>query len=172
MRSSPLIAALLIAPVTGTFAQELPLQPGQRVRLTAASLGMERQPAVFQSLRGDTLVAVTDSTVSCPLASVTRLEAYQGRRGHTWLGAGIGFAFGAVVGGVTGGNACKTLGCDDMSWAAVVGGGIGGLAGALLGGGIGALSRTDRWEEIALERVTVSIVTRHDGFGLRASIAF
>jgi hypothetical protein len=54
---------------------------------------------------------------------------------------------------------------------------FGALGGAVLGGGIGALigamTRTDRWEEIPLDRLQVSYTPRHSGrVGVGILIAF
>ena len=47
-----------------------------------------------------------------------------------------------------------------------------GAVGAGIGAGIGALSKTDKWEEVPLDQLRVSIVPRRDGFALGFSVAF
>jgi hypothetical protein len=55
---------------------------------------------------------------------------------------------------------------------AAAGGAIGAAAGILIGSSIGAVIKTDRWEEVPLDQLRVSIVPRRDGFALEISVAF
>ncbi|NIM48163.1 MAG: hypothetical protein GTN78_20795 [Gemmatimonadales bacterium] len=169
-------AVLAFAPFTSVLAQEqsLPLEPGQRVRVTAPNLRMRHQLATFEALRGDTLVVTADSTMYCPLASVTRFEVDQGRKSEWKTGLIVGAFVGAIGGGIAG---YVIEGIDDYSpeYPLPVAGGA--LAGAAvmggLGAGIGAFIKTDRWEEIPLDRLRVSLVPRPDGrFGLSLSLRF
>ena len=105
--SGPSITLVLICIFGGTptemAAQEsLPVEPGVRVRVTAAECELRGQVAIFRALRADTLVL---ETTECPLASVTRLDVSGGQKSHALLGAGIGFA--AVALGVV--VYCKTV---------------------------------------------------------------
>ena len=69
----------------------------------------------FRALRADTLVL---DTTQCPLASVTRLDVRRGQS-HVKLGAGIGFAAGAL-GGIVYCTALDSSGCQvfdtDYTW--------------------------------------------------------
>jgi len=48
-----------------------------------------------------------------------------------------------------------------------------GVTGALVGLGIGALLKSERWEEVPLDRLRVNIVPQRDGrFALGLSVAF
>ena len=176
MRPLAILAVLLTALVSDAVTQEQPLQPGQRVRVTAPDLGIKRQAARFDVLEGGVLTVTADSTMRCPLLDVTRLDVYRGRQGHVGLGAGIGAAVGAATGVVIGIQVCNSDWlCPDryMGWAVLAGVGIGGATGALLGAGIGALIKTDKWEEIPLDRLQVSIVPQRDGrFNFGLSISF
>jgi hypothetical protein len=50
---------------------------------------------------------------------------------------------------------------------------IGGLGGALIGALIGSASKTDRWQEVPLDRVRVSLAPqRSETFGLGLSVRF
>jgi hypothetical protein len=50
---------------------------------------------------------------------------------------------------------------------------VGGLGGALIGALIGSASKTDRWQEVPLDRLRVSLGPQRDGrFGLGASVRF
>jgi hypothetical protein len=91
------VGLLTFVPHGAGVAQQprIPIHRGQLVRLTAPDLGFNRQTAVFRMLRNDTLVvAVRDSAVHCPVASVTGLDVSRGQR--SW--AGVGALFGAVGG--------------------------------------------------------------------------
>ncbi|NIM51536.1 MAG: hypothetical protein GTN62_12050 [Gemmatimonadales bacterium] len=168
-------AVLLVLPfaTTAARAQAPTLEPGARVRVTVPHLGLTRHAATFETLRGDTLVVVADSVIYCTLASVTRLDAHQGRRGHPAQGALIGLAVGAVAGGVTGAVGCGTSWWCTTQKGVSLGAVIGGLTGALLGTGIGALIKTDRWEQVPLDRLRVSVLPQRDGRSVFAvSIAF
>ncbi len=47
-----------------------------------------------------------------------------------------------------------------------------GAGGALIGGVIGELTKTDRWEEVPLDQVSVRVVPRTRGLALGISVAF
>jgi hypothetical protein len=48
-----------------------------------------------------------------------------------------------------------------------------GAVGGFVGGGIGAMSSSERWKEVPLDRLRVSIVPLRDGrFALGLSVAF
>jgi len=94
------------------------------------------------------------------------------------LGAGIGFAAGALVGlvhcsgdagGFSDAGTCDLYGDDLTLWVAFVIGAMGGLAGGITGYFI----KTDSWEEVPLERVRVSLAPQRDGgFALGFSVRF
>jgi hypothetical protein len=174
MRCFGLFTILALASFTDATAQVLPLQPGQRVRVTAPALGILKQPGSFQAQHGDTLVVIADSVRHYPLTSVTRLERYRGR-GSAWAtGLGVGAIVGAMVG--SGVGVAVAAGEDDpfISHEVIVaaGGVTGAVSGALVGLIVGGLIKTDKWEKVPLERLRVSVVAQRNGFGLGASIAF
>ncbi len=154
---------------TEISAQE-PLASGSRVRVTAPDCALRGEAATFRVLRADTLVL---ETTECPLASVTRLDVSRGRKSWVGLGIFIGVSAGALGAVVY----CKTLdvsGCkffdDDLTPAIAIGfGALGGLAGGIAGYFI----KTDRWEEVPLERLQVSLAPQRDGrFALGFSVRF
>lgn len=173
-RAASWLVLLSVAWCGALAAQATQLAPGTRVRVTAPELGIEKQATTFQALRNDTLVVAADSTMHCPVASITRLEVLGGRRRHTWLGAGIGAGVGLVAGAATGAIICADpdVWCSATGEAAALGAGIGVASGALLGAGVGALFKTDRWEEVPLDRVRLSLRPRWRGGAVRISIAF
>ena len=166
-------AALIVTVAVSTVqAQAPPLDPGTRIRVWIPELGVEKQSAIFEALRGDTLVVTADSTMYCPATSVTRLDVYDGRVGHTRTGAIIGVVAGAVIGAVTAVIICENAWCTVDGGVVMAGAGVGVLAGGLLGAGVGALIKTDRWEEVSLEGLRMSVLPRRDGVTLAVAVAF
>ncbi len=157
--------------------QPWPLEPGQRVRVTAPDLGIRKQVGRFETLRGDTLVvAAADSTMTFPVTSVTRLELSWGQRSLARRGAGIGFLSGATIGAIIGFAAGDDTNCyficftaeDKATAGVIVLGGIGALIGLAVGS-----HKTDLWEEVPLDQLRVSVGPQRDGrLGLGLSFAF
>ena len=158
---------------TEIAAQEL-LASGSRVRVTASDCALSGQAATFRALRADTLFL---ETTQCPLASVTRLDVSIGRKRHALLGAGIGFAAGALVAVVAcnGGECVIGEGDDDCCDEDLTG--VFAFFLGLAGGGVGAITgyfiKTDLWEEIPLERLRLGLAPQRDGgFALGFSVRF
>jgi hypothetical protein len=162
---------LYLVPVGNGYAQDLPLQPGQRVRVTVPSADVSKQEATFQRMAGDSLVL---SSASYATADVTRLDVHAGRRSNTVAGALIGAL---VLGGaalVTVEAVCNsgqmTCGSENAS---AIAGALGVAGGALLGAAIGAAVKSDKWEEVPLDRWRVGVVSTRDGqLALGVSLAF
>lgn len=171
MRVSSLLVVLLLAPLTDVLGQEQPLQPGQRVRVTVPDLGIDRLAATFNAFESGMLTVTADSTMRIPLASVTRLDLYQGRHGHPWRGAGLGFLGGAAIGTAIG-AAVADPGDEFEAVIIVICTAVGAGGGALIGALVGFIAKTDKWEKVPLDRVRVSGVPQRDGFGIRARITF
>ena len=171
---STALVVLALAPVATLVAQEPgpPLEPGARVRVTAPDLGIEKQQATFQALRGDRLVVMADSTMYYALGSITRFDVYRGRKSHWKTGLAVGAVLGAIAGGAAG-YASEAIRYESDFAAPVA---LGALAGAAvvgaLGAGVGATMKTDRWEEVPLDQLRVSVVPRRDGVALGISVAF
>ncbi len=172
MRALAILAVLVLAPLTDAITQGVPLQPGQRVRVTVPSRDLIKHEESFRQLRADTLVL---ESMWLPLSDVTRLDAYRGRHRHKWTGVGIGFLGGTVIGYVIAYSTCAP--CDDSSVEKealpVAGAIIGALGGAMIGGMVGERIKTGKWEEVPLDRLRVSIVPQRGGrLGLRVSLQY
>jgi len=195
MRSVPLLAVLIVATTAHTHAQQQvpPVAPGQRVRVTCPTAGLWQATGNFQRMENDSLIllihpqrvsssepgAVRDSTriVHVPASGVTSLEAYRGRStsavrilamsaGGLALGAGIGWGIGkAVDESYPEGGLNLNLG---QAWGAGIGAAVGFFAGVVTG----SLIKSDKWEEVPLDRLHVSVGPQRGGFGIGASIAF
>jgi hypothetical protein len=171
------LVVLALVPFATLAAQEQPppLEPGVRVRITAPDLGIEKQQATFQALRGDTLVIMTDTWMECPLSSVTRIDRYQGQKSWGWWkGALIGLGAGATAGAIVGASEYEAGNCVRFNKGncAVIGAIVIGVPAALVGGVMAGTIKTDRWEEVPLDQLRVSFVPRREGFTLGISVAF
>jgi hypothetical protein len=174
MRSIAVVLGFILLPLGTAAAQQVPLQPGQRVRVTVPSFNVKKLEATVLQVRADTLYT---AALVCPLADIERLEVVRGRKSFGMLkGAAIGAMVGIPVGAMLGGS----MGCsfpleknecsegEEALKAAL----RSGLVGALIGGLIGALLKRDDWREVPLDRVGVDVVARNDSFGIAARIAF
>jgi len=168
---------LMLVASPGLLAQEsVAIEPGRTIRVTVPELGIRQQVGEFEGVDGGVLVlswAIT--TLRYPLSAVSRLEVYGGLQSHPWRGAGIGFLTGYATGflvWLAGVEGCYE-GASTASCAAVLGGGTGAIIGTLIGAFVGGvLVKTDRWEEVPLGGLRVSLMPRTQGFGVGASIAF
>ena len=160
------LAVLAVTPLTRVTAQEPPpVKVGDRVRVThscvararAAGLRCRTDAGTVAALSADSLVLDDQGTyLPVPIIAMTKLEASRGQKSRVGRGAGIGFLVGAGLGAGVGFAFGKGLEdahlCDCHTVMMAVGGlGVGAL-GALLGAAAGAGSKTERWEEVPLDR--------------------
>jgi len=187
MRACSSLAVLLVATIPivtscgGNPAPTVAPEPGARVRVTAPDVGINKQAGRLTAVGADTLIM---DTLRVAVASVTKFEVHRGRKSNARKGALIG---GSVLG--AGGLGLSILwiagGCEDWS-SSYDGCEVGEAAavtaattaitfgvGAGLGALIGAFIKSDKWEEVPLDRLRVSIVPTRDGrFALGVSVAF
>jgi hypothetical protein len=177
---TPLIV-LALATRVAAGGQELPLSPGQRVRVTAPSLGFAAVGARFVTQSNDTLLLRRGSSVvHLPVASVTQLEVpgrlrIDGMRVLRFSAGGA--VVGAVTGALVGWGYADAWGDEDwpaypefyIGAGAVAGIGCGLLVGALVGSVVG-LERG--WVPISTNDVRVGLApppSGHTGLGLSVS---
>lgn len=157
-----------VAEVRAQPTAEPALSPGARVRVTVGVPVAERHLGAFSSrpvrrlvgtleaVRADTLVLREKTLQLVPVDSVRLLEVSRGRHREIWTGAAIGFAIGAVAGGLSGAllsSSCESSECVDPG-EFIVGSTLGlGVAGGLIGAVVGAATETDTWEEVPLDRL-------------------
>ena len=178
-----LVVSLMVLCGEVSAQQQLPIRRGQHVRLTAPDCGMHGQTVLFDALRGDTLVLVLGtSTMRCVRTSVTRLQYGYGRESYIVEGVIAGLLFGGTAGAVVGAATYEE--CVPEGWfdcflplesegqAAALGSIVGALLGAGLGAITGAFIETDPWEELQLDRLSVSFVPKRDGFALGVTYRF
>ena len=184
------LAVSLVVPLSFLTAQNPPpLEPGARVRVThcgplAVYSGRKRTDC--RTTQGNLVAMTSDSVVlnagasnerlSVPRDLMTRLRVTSGQRGRAGRGALIGTLVGVGAGAGFGIASCAMLetGCYEPPTGAVaLGTGIfGGIAGVLVGATVGAFIKTDRWEEVPLDRLRVSFAPQRNGFSLGVSFAF
>ncbi len=195
MRPGQLIPVimLLIPSAALTVQGQTPLpQPGTRLRLTlpceqkGPSSAREhrlacRAEGILVLFQSDTITLTTaGSTTSYGVNAVSRVDMSRGFRSHRNAGAVVGF----LVGGGTTLALLNTGGsksyCDrSANQDAISRGGcigltaLGGLAGAGVGAIIGGFFRTERWQNVPLERLRVTVgpqVGSKLGLGLAVSL--
>ncbi len=181
------LAVLAVAPFARVTAQEPPpVKVGDRVRVShdCTYRGTQRRcqedRGTLDAVKADSIVLSAEKDQSgmvILIASVTRLRVVRGQKSNWARGVLIGSAIGAAGGIATAAAFCQTGGisaCSDTP-AGVYGGAaaVGAAGGALIGVIIGALTKSDRWEEVPLDRLRVSFVPQRDGrFALGFSVAF
>ncbi|MGD2124056.1 MAG: hypothetical protein PVJ76_20065 [Gemmatimonadota bacterium] len=135
------------------------LPAGERIRVTAPGCGLFRAGGDFRGLMGDSIhLTRNEVDLTCPLASVERLEIRQAGRNWgngTAKGAALGGLGGAVVGGLFGSSGIVLGAVVGLPFGAAMGTGsyarraaltglcVGGLGGAALGALLG--SSDDYW---------------------------
>ncbi len=151
--SFALLGAALPVPVAAISAQEPPqVEPGARVRVTAADNAIRNRVGTLRVLNADSIVL--EDGLMLPLASVTRLEVSR-RTANVTPGVVVGFLAGAAIGAVWGASA--TRGIEEGATAiTLLAAGIGSVVGAGIGGIVGLGIRTDRWEEVPSHRLRVN----------------
>ena len=162
MRIVVFLPLFVLVCVTNANAQEQPLQPGQRVRVTVPNQDLSGHQDTFRQLRGDTLVL---ESMWLPFDDVTRLEVHVGQQSRTGRGAGLGALSGLGFGVGLAAIGHADCGTDepicDIWWIAAVPSGV--VLGALVGAIVGSQTKADKWEEVPLDRLQVSVMPQRGG---------
>jgi hypothetical protein len=159
-------------------AQSVSLEPGVRARVFTPSVDTGGLAGTVVLLVRDTLIFRPDrrsDTLTVALSELSRLELSKGKHTHALKGCGIGLLLGAAGGAIAGHTTTST-----KDWfltpneAAAVGGGILGVAGALVGATIGShFGVTESWAQVPIpSRSRVSIVPRDGAMALSYSFVF
>jgi hypothetical protein len=170
-RASVFLVALMLAGSAELLAQHRPpIVPGDRVRISAREIGVERLAATVLTVKSDTIVVRSGEPLALPFASVTKLEVSRERKSRARLGMAIGFWTGAVAGGVIVARSSRDT--EDTvfdfnpgeAFGELLGGALlGGIAGTLGGALIGSSFKVDQWEAVPLHRIRVTIVPQRKG---------
>ena len=148
------------------YVADTSVAPGDRVRVTAPSLGLKKEVGAVAALETSTLIVNSDEradALDVPLADVTKLEVYRGQKSQAGKGALIGGLVVAPIGVFTGillheyGERMCDSNCSESSGsaggAAVLGAALFGTVGAGLGALMGSAFRADRWEAVHLDEI-------------------
>lgn len=168
------LLVLMLSASTSALGQTADSPPrwGDRVRITAPTLGITKLPARFRGIRRDTLLADSDSALYFPVETVRLLEASRGRSSVPVI---LGSLLGAVA-GVAAGFALATE-CPSPftiydttcgpAGSVLLGLGVGALAGA----GVGVALRTERWRVVdpSYLQVPAQSAVEMNSLGLRAT---
>jgi len=185
MRPATLLAILALVSSADATAQAPQLTPGRRVRVTSAAAGLDNTEAFVVGLRRDTMALQyatsrvdahgqrhTDSLVTdVSTASVTSLAIYAGKKSGARTGLLIGGTSMLLI-GVVGNAAYYSSGEEGYARYVIGGAVVTGAIGAGIGWLIGSAIKSDRWEEIPLDRVRVGIEPSREGLQVRASVRF
>ncbi|MFC1639848.1 hypothetical protein ACFL3B_03680 [Gemmatimonadota bacterium] len=177
-----MVVVALFGPDRTASAQQPPLQPGERIRLTTWTPWSPEIAGTCMAVDRDTLrvLAEPDATaLAIPLDSLHRLHVYGGKKSSGGNGAVLGAFVGGLGGGTLSGVLYEETECElvcvmDLEQADVILMGIltGAVLGGVVGGAVGALIKTDRWEEVPLDRLRVSFAPQRDGFALGLTYRF
>lgn len=153
-RAAMALAMSLVCATVPLAAQDsTKLATGDAVKVTAPSRDLHEWPGVFEQRTGDTITVrgrgADTARVVLPINVITRFDVNHGNKkshGHVLAGAGIGLVAGAAIG-----FSSSKCSAGDMMCAEGMGAAAGGVLGALLGAGIGALIRTDPYTSVTLQ---------------------
>jgi len=126
---------------------------GDWVQITAPELDINLEKGTLMSLSTESIVV---DTLDIPLNSVTQFYVYRGKKGNAGTGAIAGLTVGVIVGvglGYVGSQVSETD--DSPVPVMLVGAGVVGIAGLLVGAMFGALVKTDHWERVYLNRLSL-----------------
>jgi hypothetical protein len=166
-----LVALTLFAPLDTLHAQspsDSALRVGTRVRVSTlqpdSAIGSRRVVGVIRSLAGDSLTVAWENGLRSTIARsrISRLEVSTGPEPYVLRGMGLGFLAGGAIGGVIGAASYEPSTFLDFGIGLHIAAGaiIGGGAGTVLGGIVGAAGRREGWTPIVLggaaQRVSIA----------------
>ena len=179
-----LVAVLAFTPLTSATAQvgQPPIVRGERVRIAyhlcppthAGCFGPPQlYVGTFVTWNADTLVVESNGdTIAVPQDSVTTLEVRE-QVSQAGVGAGIGGGIGAFIGAGVGAASCTDPVLGDSGACALAGALVVGIGGAMLGSIVGAITKTERWVSVPLDRIRVGLGPQRDGgFVVGMSVGF
>lgn len=176
-RTAPIAAVLLLtSSVQSLDAQTV--SAGERVRATIEEQS-GKLTGTLEEWGSDTLYVVPDGASqdvparAISLSTLSRLEISKGLRSNAGKGALIGGGIGLLVGGGMSIIAGSTVDTEVTSTDYLAFTGLVTLGGAGLGALIGALTKSERWEEYPVDSLRLGIAPGGDGgFQLTAVLRF
>ena len=153
-RSMLALSALVFAPclVASLPAQVRSLESGTRIRVTLGGVGTRPFIAVVDTVRDDTITVRTsdEANNTIPLDQVWRLEVSQGRKRPMWAKtAPLWMPIAAAGAGAILGYSTESKDAFfGRGFAAMVAGGMGGVAGLVAGVGTAIGVKTEHWKTV------------------------
>ncbi len=180
-RFTVVLAVTLVVPLSSLCGQQPPpIEPGARVRISYGCARTWRDNWTRCQKEHGTLVALTSDSVALqpagqlnslvvPLTSVKQMKVRLGQHSHPWRGGIVGGLIGGAVTGAVNTGYCMGSECVRK----FANGSVAGLVvGASVGAVIGSVIHTDRWDEVPLDRLRVSLAPKQGAFALGMSVAF
>lgn len=148
-----IIATMALGP---SFADaQISLEVGSKVRISAPSFAGGITKGTLAGLSKDTLeLRINNKTLRIERSSIKYLWRISGEKSHTFTGALIGLPAGALAG-----MAVTALTCDPgfeelcTRVGLLVGAGVGLIAGGI----IGSRTKSERWEEVDVNKIGLNI---------------
>ena len=168
---SILVGTLLAGPAAAEPREkELVIQAGDRIRYRTGTGYDEKTGKATVLETGPDWLRVEDKKGEFRLekSKLESLAVLRGKQRNPAGGAIIGFVPGALFGAFMGGVACDGSPSCNILPATLAGGGIG----AVVGAGIGALVKTDRWQNAPLQKVRFAVAPARGGVRAALSLSF
>lgn len=162
------LTAVLLSSLSIAALDAQTVASGDRVRVTAEARSGKLTGTLVEWVQ-DTLYLAPDGSAervtatAIPLSTLSRLEISKGLRSNAGKGALIGGGIGLLVGGGMSIIAGSTVDTEVTSTDYLVFTGLVTLGGAGLGALIGALTKSERWEEYPLDSLRLGIAPGGDG---------
>ncbi len=174
--ASALSLSMLVPLVSLSAQVQPPVETGARVRVTSPELGPGRSVGTCLELSEGHMSFAPEagaSPQSLHVDSLTALDVSRGRKSNVGKGAAFGFLAGASLGALAGLTMDQSGPEVTAGQWALMGAGVGGLVGLVVGLGVSPLIKTERWEEVPLDRLRVSVAPQRDRrLGIGLAVAF
>jgi hypothetical protein len=168
MRTTGLTAVALSLSLSAGSLDAQTVSAGERVRVTIEEQS-GKLTGTLEEWGSDTLYVVPDGASqdvaarAISLSSLSRLETSRGMKSNAGKGALIGGGIGLVIGGGMSLIAGSTVDTEVTSTDYLIFTGLVTVGGAGIGALIGALIKSERWQEYPLDGLHVGLVPTSDG---------
>ena len=168
MRTTGLTAVALFFILSAGSLDAQTVSAGERVRATIEEQS-GKLTGTLEEWGSDTLYVVPDGASqdvpasAIPLSTLSKLEISEGLKSNAGKGALIGGGIGLVVGGAMSIIAGSTVDTEVTSTDYLIFTGFVTVGGVGIGALVGALIKSERWEELPLDRLRLGIAPRSDG---------
>jgi hypothetical protein len=161
-----LVLASVLARVAAAEEPELRIQVGDRIRYRLGDEKTARAVVLETSLEWLRVQDANGAERRLDRSGLHSLAAARGHKRHAWQGAAIGLVSMALMGGLAVAGNCEA----DSECAASAGALVFGVFGSVVGAGVGALIKSDRWQEAPVSRIRFGLAPMPGG-GVRARLS-